>query len=68
MNWGGLVTTGGSRVTVQEHFSSLHDITGTLIGTVGDLPAVAEGGAYTELAIGDSPETASLPNTAVTSR
>jgi hypothetical protein len=48
------------QVTVQEHFSSLHDITGTLIGTVGDLPAVAEGGAYTELAIGDSPETASF--------
>lgn len=48
------------QVTVQEHFSSLHDITGTLIGTVGDLPAVAEGGNYTELAIGDSPETASF--------
>ena len=26
-------------ITVQEHFNSLHDITGTLIGTVGDLPA-----------------------------
>jgi len=48
------------QVTVQEHFSSLHDITGTLIGTVGDLPTVAEGGTYTELAIGDSPETASF--------
>ncbi|MFZ3069874.1 MAG: hypothetical protein WA110_01960, partial [Anaerolineaceae bacterium] len=47
-------------VTVQEHFTSLHDITGTLIGTVGDLPEVAEGGNYTELQIGDSPETASF--------
>lgn len=47
-------------ITVQEHFNSLHDITGTLIGTVGDLPAIAEGGNYTELVIGDSPETASF--------
>ena len=47
-------------VTVQEHFNSLHDITGTLIGTVGDLPSVAEGGTYTELLVGDSPETAAF--------
>jgi len=47
-------------VSVAEHFNSLHDITGTLIGTVGDLPVVAEGGAYTELVVGDSPETASF--------
>ncbi|HOV30920.1 MAG TPA: hypothetical protein PKX67_04260 [Anaerolineaceae bacterium] len=47
-------------ITVQEHFNSLHDITGTLIGTVGDLPAVAEGASYTELQVGDSPETASF--------
>ena len=46
-------------VTV-EHFTSLNDITGTLVGTVGTLPTVAEGGEYTELAIGDSPETASF--------
>jgi len=48
------------QITVQEHFSSLQDITGTLIGTVGDLPVVAEGAEYTELQIGDSPETASF--------
>jgi len=47
-------------ITVQEHFGSLHDITGTLIGTVGTLPSVAEGAEYTELEIGDSPETASF--------
>ena len=47
-------------ITVQEHFASLHDITGTLIGTVGDLPSVAEGAEYTELLIGDSPEVASF--------
>ena len=47
-------------VSVTEHFSSLQDITGTLIGTVGDLPVVAEGAEYTELSIGDSPETASF--------
>jgi hypothetical protein len=48
------------QITVQEHFTSLQDITGTLIGTVGDLPVVAEGAEYTELQIGDSPETASF--------
>jgi len=47
-------------ISVMEHFSSLQDITGTLIGTVGDLPVVAEGAEYTELSIGDSPETASF--------
>lgn len=47
-------------ITVQEHFTSLHDITGTLIGTVGDLPVVSEGDDYKELQIGDSPETASF--------
>jgi len=47
-------------ISVQEHFSTLHPITGTLVGTVGALPAVAEGGTYTELAVGDSPETANF--------
>jgi hypothetical protein len=46
------------RVVNVEHFNSLHNITGTLIGTVGSLPAVSEGAAYSELMIGDSPETA----------
>ena len=31
-------------VTQQEHFNTLNAITGTLVGTVGDLPTVAEGG------------------------
>ncbi len=47
--WQNIVTT--------QHFTSLNSITGTLVGTVGDLPVVAEGAEYTELAIGDSPET-----------
>ncbi len=47
-------------ITVQEHFNSLHDITGTLIGTVGDLPMIAEGADYPELQVGDSAETASF--------
>ena len=47
-------------VTVQEHFHSLHDITGTLIGTVGDLPVIAEGANYAELKVGASSETASF--------
>jgi hypothetical protein len=48
------------QIAMVEHFNSLNDITGTLIGTVGTLPAVAEGAEYTELAVGDSPETASF--------
>jgi hypothetical protein len=48
------------RVTMQEHFTTLNTITGTLVGTVGTLPTVAEGAEYTELAIGDSPETATF--------
>jgi hypothetical protein len=46
------------RIVSVEHFTSLQDITGTLVGTVGTLPIVEEGAEYTELAIGDSPETA----------
>jgi len=45
-------------IVTQEHFTSLQSITGTLIGTVGELPVVAEGAEYTELVVGDSPETA----------
>jgi hypothetical protein len=48
------------RVVTVEQFSSLQSVSGTLVGTVGTLPSVAEGAAYTELAIGDSPETASF--------
>jgi len=49
-----------TRITAQEHFESLNTVTGTLVGTVGTLPTVAEGGEYTELKVGDSPETASF--------
>jgi hypothetical protein len=48
------------RVTAQEHFENLNTVTGTLVGTVGALPVVAEGAEYTELKIGDSPETATF--------
>ena len=48
------------RIVTQEHFQSLNDVTGILVGTVGDLPLVAEGAEYTELAVGDSPEVASF--------
>lgn len=48
------------KVTVQEHFTTLNQITGILVGTVGDLPEVAEGAEYTELAVGDSAETATF--------
>jgi hypothetical protein len=46
------------RVVSVEHFDSVNQVTGTLIGTVGSLPQVEEGGAYPELAVGDSPEVA----------
>jgi len=42
-----------------EHFNSLQQITGTLVGTIESLPVVAEQGEYTELPVGDSPETGS---------
>jgi hypothetical protein len=45
-------------IATVEHFTSLNSITGTLVGSVGTLPTVAEGAEYTELAVGDSPETA----------
>ena len=31
------------RISTVEHFNSLQSITGTLVGTVGSLPTVAEG-------------------------
>ena len=37
---------------------TLNQITGTLVGTVGTFPSISEGAEYTELAVGDSPETA----------
>lgn len=49
-----------SRIARSEHFNTLNTITGTLIGTVGNLPSVSEGAAYTALSVGDSPETASF--------
>lgn len=49
-----------NRISRVEHFNTLQSITGTLVGTVGTLPTVAEGAEYTELNIGDSPETASF--------
>jgi hypothetical protein len=42
-----------------EHFTSLHAISGVLVGEVTVLPSVAEGDPYTELEVKDSSETAS---------
>ncbi len=44
------------KVAAVEHFTSINQVTGTLISTVGGLPEVAEGAAYTELQVGDSSE------------
>lgn len=46
------------RVVSVEHFDSVNQVTGTLVGTVGSLPAVDEGEAYPELYVVDSAETA----------
>ncbi len=44
------------KVVAVEHFDSLQEITGTLVGEVGELPEINEGGEYTELPIADSEE------------
>lgn len=59
--WGELGRAGYSwweRIVRIEQMSSLNTITGILVGTVGTLPSIAEGAEYTELVVGDSPETA----------
>ena len=43
-------------VVAVQHFNSLHDITGVLVGELTLLPEVAEGAAYTELDLSDSAE------------
>ena len=48
------------KVATVEHFDTLNAITWLIFGTVGALPSVAEGGEYTELKIGDSPETSTF--------
>jgi hypothetical protein len=49
-----------SDVVHTEHFDTLNQITWMIFGTVGALPAIAEGAEYGELKIGDSPETTSF--------
>ena len=44
------------KVVKVEHFNSLHDITGVLVGEVTVLPTVAESHDYTSLPVTDSPE------------
>jgi hypothetical protein len=43
-----------------EHFDTLNQVTWVVTGSIGTLPAVSEGAEYTELKVGDSPETASF--------
>jgi hypothetical protein len=44
------------KVVTVEHFDSLQDVTGILVGELNLMPAVAEGAAYQPLAVTDSPE------------
>jgi hypothetical protein len=46
------------KIVSVEHFTSLQEITGVLVGEVSLLPQVNEGAAYTVLNIRDSPEVA----------
>lgn len=48
------------KIVTIEHMTTLNTVTGSLVGTVGTLPTVAEGAEYTELVVGDSPETANF--------
>jgi hypothetical protein len=45
------------KIATVEHFNSVQSVTGTLVGTVGDLATVNEGAAYQAIVVGDSPET-----------
>jgi hypothetical protein len=49
-----------TKIAHLEHFNDLKQITWLIFGTVASLPTVAEGAEYTELKIGDSPETSSF--------
>jgi hypothetical protein len=49
-----------TKIATVEHFSTVNQITGTLVGTVGQLPVVAEGAAYQPFVVGNSPETANF--------
>jgi hypothetical protein len=48
------------KIATVEHFTSLNGITWIIFGTVGSLPSISEGAEYTELQIGDSPETSTF--------
>lgn len=48
------------KIATVEHFDTLNQVTWVIFGTVGSLPTVAEDAEYTELKIGDSPETSSF--------
>lgn len=47
------------KIVTVEHFDSLQDITGILVGELNLLPAVQEGAAYQPLSVTDSPEVGS---------
>jgi len=48
------------KIATVEHFDTLNQVTWIIVGTVGSLPTVAEGAEYSELKIGDSPETSNF--------
>jgi hypothetical protein len=48
------------QIATVEHFDTLNGITWVILGTAGALPSVSEGAEYTEIVLGDSPETSSF--------
>lgn len=48
------------KIVTVEHFESIQQVTWIIFGSIAALPTVAEGAEYTELKIGDSPETSSF--------
>lgn len=62
-HWGKLGRAGydwWEKIATTEHFDTVNGITWMIFGTVASLPSVSEGAEYTELKIGDSPETSSF--------
>lgn len=61
--WGELGRAGydwWTKIATVEHFETINQITWIILGTIGTLPVVAEQGEYTELNVGDGPETSSF--------
>lgn len=46
-----------TNIVTVEHFETMNDITGTIVGSIKELPSLSESEEYDELSVGDSKET-----------